>query len=135
MVIKLWSAGFCEVISDDLINMEAIAYARENPDAPSRSHLPNSIEILNPENRFLKLIDTLPPRPGVPYHSVIGDRGKGGNLDRTKPASTDGIVPYWSSHLDGAETEVIVPSGHWSIHHSEGIAEIQRILLYHVKKG
>ena len=25
---------------------------------------------------------------------------------------SDGVVPYWSSHLDGAESELIVRSGH-----------------------
>ena len=40
----------------------------------------------------------------------MGDRGKGGNRDRTKPVSSDGVVPYWSSHLNGTESELIVRS-------------------------
>jgi hypothetical protein len=71
---------------------------------------------------------------GIPYHSIIGDRGKGGNRDRTKPVSTDGIVPYWSSHQDGAVSEVIIPSGHWSNQHPAGIAEAKRILRQHIGK-
>jgi hypothetical protein len=65
----------------------------------------------------------------VPYHSIIGDRGKGGNRDRTPPISTDGIVPYWSSHIDGAASELIVPSDHWSNQHPMAIAEVRRILV------
>jgi hypothetical protein len=72
---------------------------------------------------------------GVPYHSIIGDRGKGGNLDHTKPESTDGVVPYWSSHIDGAQSEVIVPSGHWSNQHPMAIAEVRRILYLHLGKA
>ena len=53
---------------------------------------------------------TIPTTKGVPFNSIIGDRGKGGNLNHTKPVSNDGIVPYWSSHLDGAQSELIVPS-------------------------
>jgi hypothetical protein len=44
---------------------------------------------------------------GVPYHTIIGDRGRG-----DCPNSSDGVVPYWSSYLDGAKTEDIVPSDH-----------------------
>ena len=70
-------------------------------------------------------IDTIPTTKGVPFNSIIGDRGKGGNLNHTKPVSNDGIVPYWSSHLDGAESELIVPSGHWSNQNPAAIAEVK----------
>jgi hypothetical protein len=46
--------------------------------------------------------------------------------------STDGIVPYWSSHLDGAQSELIIPSDHWTNHHPLGIEEVKRILLEHL---
>ncbi len=108
---------------------EAFAYARPEVKALGRKHLPNSVEILNPDSHFLKSVNALPIKPGIPYHTLIGDRGKGGNHDHTEPVSTDGIVPYWSSHLDGAVSERIIPSDHWSILHPEGIAEVERILL------
>ena len=44
-----------------------------------------------------------------PTTRIMGDRGKGDT-----PDSSDGVVPYWSSHLDGAASEKIVPSGHGS---------------------
>ena len=62
---------------------------------------------------------------------ISGDRGKGGNKDKTKPYSSDGLVPYWSSHLDGAESELIVPSNHGAHHNAQAIAEVRRILLLH----
>ncbi len=97
---------------------------------------PNAIDTLDPSNRFVVTIDKLPLAPGIPYHSIIADRGKGGNLDRTKPVSSDGIVPYWSSHIDGAESELVVPSDHWSNRSPKGIAEVRRILLDHLgQKG
>jgi hypothetical protein len=68
----------------------------------------------------------------VPYHSLIGDRGRGGFLDRTRPESSDGIVPYWSSHMDGARSERVIPSGHWSHLHPLGMSEIKRILVEHL---
>jgi pimeloyl-ACP methyl ester carboxylesterase len=97
---------------------------------------PNSIDALDPDNRFVTTIDKIPLAKGIPYHSIIADQGKGGNRDPhrpgTPPESSDGIVPYWSSHLDGAQSEIIVPSNHWSNRSPEGIAEVRRILLQHI---
>jgi len=63
----------------------------------------------------------------IPYHSIIGDRGRGDT-----PNSSDGVVPYWSSHLDGAESEQIVPSGHPAHRDPQAIAEMVRILKKHI---
>ena len=49
---------------------------------------PNSINALDPNNRFVTTIDKIPLAKGIPYHSIIGDRGKGGNLDQTQPESS-----------------------------------------------
>ena len=87
----------------------------------------NSLVFLRANSPLLKSILALPMRPGVPYHSVIGDQGRGDT-----PNSTDGVVPYWSSRLDGAKSERIVPSGHGAHEHPEGIAELKRILRLHL---
>lgn len=92
------------------------------------NRMPNSVDTLSPDNRFVKAINTLPLDPKIPFHSIMGDRGKGGNLDRTKPYSSDGIVPYWSSHLDGARSELIVPSNHSAHQNPQAIEEVKRIL-------
>lgn len=109
-----------------------LALAKPNPNIARLKQMPNSVDFLNPENRFVKTLATLPVAKGIPYHSILGDRGKGGNRDQTKPVSSDGIVPYWSSHLDGAESEVVIPSGHWTNQHPHGIAEVKRILYLHI---
>lgn len=119
-------------ITMDRVNKEALEYARPEFRV-GRSRLPNSVEILDPGTTFLGLANSLPINPDIPYHSIIGDQGKGGNLDKSKPVSTDSIVPYWSSHLDGAQSETIIPSKHWGIHHPDGMAEVKRILLKHAK--
>ena len=89
--------------------------------------MPNSIDTLSPNNRFVKIMNTLPIAKGIPYHSVIGDRGRGDT-----PNSSDGVVAYWSSHLDGAKSELIVPSNHGANQNPRGIAEISRILKEHL---
>lgn len=84
---------------------------------------PNSIDTLSPDNRFVREINKLPIAPGVTYHSIIGDRGKADS-----PNSSDGVVPYWSSHFDGAASEMIVPSGHSSHQDPAAFEEVRRIL-------
>lgn len=91
----------------------------------SSKRLPNSVWGLQPTNPALAVINSAPIR--VPYHSIIGDRGKGDS-----PNSTDGVVPYWSSHLDGAQSECIVPGPHGSCELPQTIAELDRILRLNV---
>lgn len=86
-----------------------------------------SIQSLRPGSPMLAAMDASPYRRGVVYHSIIGDRGRGDT-----PDSSDGIVEYWSSHQEGAASELIVPTGHSSYKHPDAIAELKRILREHV---
>jgi len=86
---------------------------------------PNSIDTLRPKALVIIAMDKLPLNPQVPYYSIIGDSGRGDS-----PNSTDDVVPYWSSHLDGAVSEKIVPYSHSDVLNGPvTIAEVQRILL------
>lgn len=88
----------------------------------------NSITRLEPDNKALKLLNEQPFNPRVTYHSIIGDRGK-----KNTPDSSDGVVPYWSSHLDGAASEKIVPGHHEAHLTREAHEELVRILHLHLK--
>jgi hypothetical protein len=98
------------------------------------SRAPNSVDFLTPDNRFVRAIQTIPVTPGIPHHVICGDRGKGGHRDKTKPVMSDGVVPYWSSHMDTAESERIVPFGHGAHQHPLAIAEVGRILKLHARR-
>jgi pimeloyl-ACP methyl ester carboxylesterase len=100
---------------------------QEDPTVLKLNRLPNSIDTLAANDPFIKEMNTLPMAKRIPYHSIIGDRGRGDT-----PNSSDGVVPYWSSHLDGAESEKIVPSGHGAQHSPEAIAEVMKILHEHI---
>ena len=78
----------------------------------------------------MKSVNAIPIAPGVPYHTIYGDRGRG-----DAPKSSDGIVPYWSSHLDGAQSELAVPSGHSAHQNPQAIEEVRRILKLHIARG
>jgi hypothetical protein len=81
-----------------------------------------SVAGLSPRNPLYKALDQVPIQ--VPHHSIIGDRGRGDT-----PKSSDGVVPYWSSHLHSAQSEVIVPDGHGAFKDPQAIREMRRILL------
>jgi pimeloyl-ACP methyl ester carboxylesterase len=83
--------------------------------------MPTSVDGLSPRNPTHKVLDSRPIT--VPHHSIIGDRGKGDT-----PNSSDGVVAYWSSHLDSAASEKIVPGPHGACELPETIAELRRIL-------
>ncbi len=107
---------------------EVLKLVKAGPGTLQLKRIPNSVDTLAPNNGFVKNINTIPITPGIPYHSIMGDRGLGGNKDHTPPVSTDGIVPYWSSHLDGAQSELIVPSHHNAHQNPLAWAEVRRIL-------
>jgi len=98
--------------------------------ATQMNRLPNSIDTLSPNNRFVREIEKYPTVPGVPFHTIEGDRGRG-----DAPNSSDGVVPYWSSHFPGAESELIVPSNHSAPLNPQAIAEVKRILKLHLHSG
>src|SRR6266699_2708348 len=99
-----------------------------DPAALKLKRLPNSVDTLAPNNRFVVAINKIPMTKAIPYHSIIGDRGRGDT-----PNSSDGVMAYWSSHLDGAKSERIVPSGHGSPLNPQAIAEVHRILQLNAK--
>jgi len=84
----------------------------------------DSVGALSPEQPTLQILSDLPVPYPVVMHSIIGNRGKKGALED----SSDGIVPYWSSHIEGAASEKVVPSGHGAIDETETVAEVVRIL-------
>src|ERR1700730_14494264 len=83
------------------------------------------IDLLTSRSPVLLGLDTLPIRP--PYHTIIGDRGRG-----EIPNSSDGVVPYWSSHLSVVKSELIVPGPHGSYALPQTIAELKPILRLHL---
>ncbi|MFZ4682526.1 MAG: esterase/lipase family protein [Terrimicrobiaceae bacterium] len=81
----------------------------------------SGVRRLSPTNPLFKTLETI--QIPVPHHSIIGDRGRGDT-----PNSSDGVVPYWSSHLDSAESEIIVPTDHGAFHDPAAVVELKRIL-------
>jgi pimeloyl-ACP methyl ester carboxylesterase len=129
---KMASAGIGE-LAIKLISLPVdlvTTIKSEVPEATLRKinngRLPNSVSNLKPNAPYLAVMNKQSIH--APYHSIIGNRGKPGPL----ADSSDGVVPYWSSHLDGAKSECIVPGPHGSCELPQTIAELDRILRLHL---
>jgi hypothetical protein len=62
------------------------------------------------------------------YHTIIGDHSRGDS-----PNSSDGVLPHWSSHLDGARSEEIVPSDHAANENPPAINDVLQVLKRYAK--
>jgi len=125
---KMASAGIGELaiklisLPVDLVTTIKSEIPEETLRKINNGRLPNSVSNLAPNAPYLAVLKREPIQ--APYHSIIGNRGKPGPL----ADSSDGVVPYWSSHLDGAQSEVIVPGPHGACQLPQTIAELDRIL-------
>jgi hypothetical protein len=90
--------------------------------------LPTGINDLSPHSPVLIGLNKLPIE--APYHSIIGDRGRGDT-----PNNSDGVVAYWSSHLEGAQSELIVPGSHGAYALPQTLTELKRILRLHLAES
>lgn len=86
--------------------------------------VPSSIDDLQPDSPHLRAYLLTPMRKDVPFHLIAGDRGNG----------SDGIVPVESALIEGAESQLVVESGHEAHTHSLAIREVRRVLLLHLQE-
>lgn len=92
---------------------------------------PDSITNLSPNSLFVRTSKHMSFRPGLTIHTISGNKK---NLPLDNPKAGDSVVPYTSSHLEEAESELVVPGSGHGVHETpEGIAEIRRILLLHLE--
>ena len=120
-------------MAPDLVNLSAdigneMLVMSSLKDDDNKFRMKTGVNNLSPKDVVLETLLTFPLKP-VPYHSIIGR--KSGPL---VPGGSDGLVPYSSSHLNGAQSELIVRSGHGVQETQTGICEIRRILLLHLKE-
>lgn len=86
-----------------------------------------SVNQLSPDSYSIRGLRGLKVRR-VPTHSIIGDRGRGNS-----PRSSDGVVPYWSSHL-GWGSETIVPSDHSVQDVPETAEDLKKVLKGYLER-
>jgi pimeloyl-ACP methyl ester carboxylesterase len=87
-------------------------------------YMPNSIDNLSDASPFIAAAADLPISPRVHYHTIVGVYKSKGPLQD----SNDGVVPYASAHLAGADSELAIPSWHSVQETPAAILELRRIL-------
>lgn len=112
---------------------DALMLVTRNESDLKLRRMPNSIDTLAPNSRFVRSAASIPFRSDIPLHVVAGDRGRGGNRDQTPPVMSDGVVPYWSSHIPQAQSEKIINSNHGVHQKEETFFEVARILRLHAQ--
>lgn len=104
----------------------------DGPPRPESSiRVPNGVDNLSEKDRFVRLTATMPISPAVRYHSIIANNTPGVALED----SGDGLVPYRSAHLDGAESEKIISFSHSVQETPQAILELRRILRLQLEQG
>ncbi len=99
------------------------------PGKADRALVANGIDNLSETDDYLQLSNAMAISPAVRYHSIIARRSEAGPLED----SDDGLVPWRSAHLDGAESEKIIPGSHSVQETPPAILEIRRILDEHLR--
>jgi triacylglycerol esterase/lipase EstA (alpha/beta hydrolase family) len=126
-----WAAGLVRMPVSMLNRFKEVAQVLVDPNAAAPVALGrplNSIDNLSNQDPFVKAAADLPLSPHVHYHSIIGNYTP--ELDVLH--SSDGVVPYVSAHLPGAESELVVPSWHSVQETPQAIVEIRRVLHEHI---
>jgi pimeloyl-ACP methyl ester carboxylesterase len=105
-------------------------FATSDEEAASRreiARVSGSLDNMNPGSRFLQAVNSTPVIDRVTIHSIIAVNG-----DDPLDKASDGVVKYTSAHIEGVESELIVPSPHTCLGHPWTIVELRRILLEHI---
>lgn len=126
-----WAAGVIKLPVSMLGRITEIAQLLVDPSSASGAPLTrplNSISNLSNQDPFVRLAADLPISKAVPYHSIIGND----TPDLSLAQSSDGVVPYKSSHLAGAQSEKVIRSWHSVQETPEAIVEVRRILHTHL---
>lgn len=127
-----WAAGVVKLPVSVLGRVTEIAQLLVDPSSANAAPITrplNSISNLSNQDPFVRLAADLPIAANVPYHSIIGNDTPSLSLK----LSSDGVVPYNSSHLAGAQSEKVIRSWHSVQETPAAIVEVRRILHQHLQ--
>ncbi len=118
-----------ELLGESIALTNVLLRRDENSDMPKDTPRVTGVDNLAPDS-LVTTFFAAKPLADIPYHTIVGNQHQAGI-----PGGSDGFVPYSSSHLDGAESELIVESGHSVQRNPIAIEEVREILLKHLKES
>lgn len=131
MTVSMWISKLIRLpktLTVELLDSTLLAVGDAVQGENPARRMPTSINSLSPDNRATIALNQLPLPENIAAHSIIGDRGRGNT-----PQSSDGVVPYWSSHVSPVVSEKIVPSNHGVPDCPAAAEELKRILKLHLQ--
>jgi len=126
--IARWMANLIRLPANVLKEVANITDLLKEGESGTPVRIPNSVDNLSDKDPFIMAAADLPISPQVQYHTIVGVYTPPGPL----ADSSDGVVPYKSAHLDGAQSELAVPSWHSVQETPAAILELRRILRLHM---
>jgi hypothetical protein len=117
---------FMKVNSDLMSASASLLNLKDTVQLPAavRNGVPSSLNGMATDNPFMLTLADIPVAPGIKCNSIIAIKG-----NDQPPNGADGVVKYTSAHVDYAESEFIVRSGHSCQGNPLTIEEVRRILL------
>ena len=126
-IIKLPGAflgAFAETLSEKDINLKSFMKDL------GHGLIQNGPSDLSRNSPFTKLTSPIEPVKGFKFHTIMGNI-----TDSQDPlVMSDGIVPYKSAHLAGAQSEIVIKGGHSIQETPEAVLELRRILRLHLNQ-
>ncbi len=131
------ASGMLARLVSGLVHLPSKAMDRLTKDAKSpeaakqlEGAMPTSVGNMTADTPFIQAISSIDVVEGVHYHSIIAVTGDGPPEDLD-----DGFVQYKSAHLEHADSELVVRSGHSCQANPNTILEVRRILLEHLRES
>ncbi len=118
-----WFISIPKDMVDDFATVMKLKDTIQLP-ASVRNGVPSSLAGMATDNPFMLTLADIPVATNIKANSIIAIQG-----DDQPPAGADGVVKYTSAHVDYAESEFIVRSGHSCQGNPLTIEEVRRILL------
>ena len=121
---------FMEFPSDVVEGTASLLQLKDTIQLPEsvKNGVPSSLNGMATDNPFMLTLADIPVAPGIKCNSIIAIKG-----NDQPPNGADGVVKYTSAHVDYAESEFIVRSGHSCQGNPLTIEEVRRILLENLK--
>ncbi|UZA25587.1 alpha/beta hydrolase [Moraxella bovis] len=126
-----------KTVTGTIINSGQVDSTQLQNSAIGSLYLQNGPSQLSDQSAFIKLTKELTINDNVAYHTIMGDRaGSAESLQGNLVGQnlSDGIVPYDSSHLDGAVSETVVTGGHNIHENPKTILQLRKILHEHLAR-
>ena len=138
--VTRWLSNKLIRIPSQMLRGQSELFARNpgffRPDTTLRIN--TSIDSLSPHSPFIPPLLTADPGPWVKYHNVVGqadDDGLTKKISMWIAGEGDGVVSLASAEVEQAESQIVVPADHMSVHrHPQSILEVRRVLLAHLEE-